>query len=266
MDKRGEKIKKKRGQVTIFIIIAILIVVGIIVYFLWVGPTYVEKKVERLKGFDGCVQDAIDDEMENLGKQGGFIAPEFSYLYNGENIAYLCYTNLYYKPCIMQQPFLKQNFEAELKRLIAEEVNNCYDGSISELKARGYEIKKGAVSFDVSLEPSQAVVIINAPTSVSSAAGGQRFSKFDAKIPSPIYNMLMIATSILQYETRFGDSDVTNLMVFYPEFIIDKIKRSDGTTVYIITDKQTETKFQFATRSFAWPPGYGMGSGLVGDQ
>ena len=55
-------------------------------------------------------------------------------------------------------------------------------------------------------------------------------------------------------------------MVFYPEFIIDKLKQGDGTTVYIITDKETETKFQFASRSFAWPPGYGMGSGLVGDQ
>ena len=264
MDKRGGI--DRFGQVTVFIIVAILIVVGILVYFLWVQPTYVAQKVERLKGFDGCVQDAIEGEMDNLGKHGGYINPEFSYMYSGDDVGYLCYTNLYYKPCIMQQPFLKQHFESQLKMAISEKVNDCYSSSISELKNRGFDVVRGNMAFDIALEPGQAVVKIKAPTSVSSGETAQRFDTFDAKIPNPIYDMLMISTSILQYETKFGDSDVTTLMIFYPQFIIDKIKRSDGTTVYILIDKETQTKFQFASRSFAWPPGYGFGTGLVGDQ
>ena len=97
MEKRGEK----RGQVTLCIIIAILIVGGILVYFLWLSPTYVDRSIARLTGFDGCVQDAIEGEMGLLGEQGGYIMPEFSYMYKDKNIAYLCYTNLYYKPCIV---------------------------------------------------------------------------------------------------------------------------------------------------------------------
>ena len=187
----------KKGQVSIFIIIAILIVVGILVYFLWIKPTYVDKGVVRLKGFDGCVQDAVEGELGELGVRGGYIAPEFSYLHNSENVAYLCYTNLYYKPCVVQQPFLKQHFAGQLKMAISEKVNKCYEGSISELQSKGYDVQAGVVSFEVELEPRQVVVQIRAPTSVSSGAGSQRFESFSAKVRNSIYEMLMIATSIL---------------------------------------------------------------------
>jgi len=253
---------EKRAQVSIFIILAIIIVVGVIVYFLWLEPGYVQKKAPRLGGFDGCVQDALEGELERIGKQGGYVNPEFNYLYNGEKVAYLCYTNLYYKPCIMQEPFLRQHVEKNLKMAIAEKVNECYSGSISELESKGYDVQAGVITFDVILEPGQAVVRIEAPTSVSR----QRFTSFDSKIPTPIYDMLMIGTSILQYETKYGDSDTSSIMMLYPSLIIDKIKRGDGTTVYILTDKDSGTKFQFASRSFALPPGYGVGSGLIGEQ
>ena len=252
--------RPKLAQVTIFIMIAIVIVAGIIVYFLWVEPSYVQKKGARLSGFDGCVQDAIEAELAVIGEKAGYVESEFTYLYQGKEIGYLCYTNLYYKPCIMQEPFLKQHVEANLKMAIAGKINECYAGSIAELRGKGHDIQSGTIRFEVLLEPEQVVIQIDAPTSVS----GQRFTNFDSKIPNPIYNMLMIATSILQYETKYGDSDTSSIMFLYPNLIIDKIKRSDGTTIYILTDKQSGTKFQFASRSFALPAGYGVGSGLVG--
>ena len=66
----------------------------------------------------------------------------------------------------------------------------------------------------------------------------------------------MIATSILQYEAQLGDSDTTTLTTLHPDYIIDKIKRGDSTTVYILEDKIFGTKFQFASRSLVWPAGY----------
>jgi hypothetical protein len=37
---------------------------------------------------------------------------------------------------------------------------------------------------------------------------------------------------------------------------MQKIKQDDGTTLYIIENKKTGEKFQFASRSLAFPPGY----------
>ena len=247
----------KRGQVTAFIIIAILIVGAILLFFLWIRPTYIAPSGERL-GFEGCIKDAVESEMKILGEQAGFVNPKLSYMYQNHEIGYLCYTNLYYKQCVVQKPFLKQHFESELKKKTGEKIHRCYENSVDELKAKGYEVRAGTLDFEILLEPGKIFVELDAPVSISKQAT-QRFTRFEIDINSPIYEMLMIATSLLQYETKFGDSDTTSLMIFYPEFIIDKLKQSDGTTIYIITDKNTKTKFQFASRSMAWPAGYGIG-------
>lgn len=262
---KNMKMRGKRGQVTLFIIVALIVVAVGLIFFLWIKPNFIDSSSGGLKGFDGCVEDAVSSSVEKLGNRAGFISPEFSYKYNNYDVGYLCYTNLYYRPCIVQKPFLVNHFEEQLLRDVREEINICYENSIDDLKSRGYDIVSGGIDVDVSLEPKKIMVHINAPTSVLSE-GSLSYQKFDVSLNNPVYDMLMVSTSILQYETRFGDSDIDTFMVYYPDFIIDKLKQGDGTTVYVLQDKNTKTKFQFASRSYAWPPGYGISSGLVREQ
>jgi len=242
---------KKRAQVTIFIIVGIIIVVGVLVFFLFIEPTYLQERGNQL-GFEGCVADAVENAIVNLELKAGFINPEFTYKYNGEDLTYLCYTNTYYETCTVQVPFLKNNFDSQIETLIREDVDACYEGAIDELKAQGYSVTSGSVDYNVLIEPSVVRVEIDAPTSV----GGQQFARFNAKVNSPIYDMVMIATSILQFETKYGDADATSMMEFYPEYKITKMKMSEGTTLYFIEHKELGNKFQFASRSLAWPAGY----------
>jgi len=255
MEKKGRskstRSYNKNGQVTIFIIIGIVIVVGILVYFLWIGPTYVSDKGGAI-GFEGCVEDVVEDAIGVLELKAGFVAPEFTYSYNGMELTYLCYTNDYYETCTVQVPFLKNAFDSQMEMLIRDDVDACYDNSIDELKAQGYSVSSGAVSYDVFIEPSTIRVEIDAPTSV----GGQQFARFNIKVNSPVYDMVMIATSILQFETKYGDADVSSMMAFYPDYIITKLKRGDGTTVYGLEHKDLGNKFQFASESLVWPAGY----------
>jgi len=241
----------KRGQVTIFVIIGIVIVAALLVFFLWVEPTYISNRTGRL-GFEGCVGDAVEDSIERLGINAGYVDPDFTFMYRGQDIAYLCYTSEYHKTCTIQKPFLKQHFENEMSDFLRERISVCYDSSVDELLAQGYDVTSGDVEYDILAEPGVVRVEIEAPTTV----GSQRFTRFNVETNTPLYEMLMIATSLLQYETKYGDSDVSEMMLFYPEYIIDKLKQSDGTTIYIIESKDFGTKFQFASRSVAWPPGY----------
>jgi hypothetical protein len=244
---------KRKGQVTIFIILAILIVSGVLIFFLWVKPTYISVGGGQLN-FEKCVSDVVEQTTEKLSGSAGFIDPEFSYMYQGNDVAYLCYTNLYYSTCTVQKPFLKQHFEENLLKETREKISLCYENSLKDLKNSGYEVSSGSIDIDISLEPGKMSVLVEAPTTV----GAQRFTKFRVDINSPIYNILMVATSIIQYETRYGDSDVSSLMLYYPEFIVDKMKRGDGTTVYSIEDKTSKIKFEFASKSLVWPAGYGV--------
>ncbi len=89
---------EKKGQVTIFIILGIVIVAAVLVFFLWAQPTYFSEGSGGL-GFEGCVGDAIEQGIEQLESTSGFINPEFAFSHQGEALAYLCYTNEFYKTC-----------------------------------------------------------------------------------------------------------------------------------------------------------------------
>ena len=190
--------------------------------------------------------------IEELGMNAGFVNPGFTYPYNGDDFTYLCYTEEYYETCVVQVPFLKNVFEEQAEGKLRDEIDACYSSSISDLEAQGYEVSSGAVDYDVLLEPGVARIQIDAPTTV----GSQKFARFNIELSSHIYDMIMISTSILQFEAQLGDSDVNAMMGLYSNYIIDKIKRSDGTTVYILEDKIFGTKFQFASKSLVWPAGY----------
>ena len=244
---------KKRGQVTLFILIAIIIVSIVLVFFLWAKPTYFSEKTGGPK-FEGCVKDALEQVIEDLGENGGFINPDFTYQYNGENYVYLCYTEEYYETCTVQVPFLKNNFEEQAEKIMREKIDVCYSNSLDDLKAQGYEVSTGDLEYEILFEPGVARAEIKAPTTV----GSQRFTKFNVKLNSNIYDILMISTSLLQFESKYGDTDTSSLMILYPDYTIDKIKRSDGTTVYTLEDKTFGTKFKFASKSLVWPSGYNL--------
>jgi hypothetical protein len=250
MKRKGEN---KRGQVAIFIILAILIVSAVLVYFLWVGPTYVSDST-GLKGFESCVEDALEEGIAQLEAKAGFIESDFSYAYMGEDITYLCYTNDYYETCVVQVPFLKNVFDDNLELLVRDKINVCYDGSVESLRSQGYEVTSGDVDYDVLIEPGVVRVEIDAPTT----AGTSKQSKFNVAVNSPVYEMVMIATSILQFETTYGDADVSSLMLYYPDYYIEKVKRGEGTTVYVLEHRTFGNKFKFASRSLVWPAGYDL--------
>ena len=255
MEKRRERGIGKRGQVAIFIIIAILVVGAVLLYFLWIRPSSSIGSGKRL-GYEGCVEDAVKQEMENLGKQAGFIEPEFYRLYKGEKVGYLCYTNVYHKGCVIQKPFLKQHFEDQLLGITRDKINRCLESAFDEAAAQGAGIDSiGAPNISIEFIPGKVNVNINAPVTVTKETA-QQFANFDVEIISDIYDILMIATSILQYEVKYGDSDVSTLMFYYPNLKIQKMKLSEGTTIYNVENKVSKTKFQFASRSYAWPAGY----------
>lgn len=61
---------KSRGQITIFIILGLLIVSAVLLFFLWIEPTYISEGV-GVKGFDGCVEDVVEKGIVELEVKAG---------------------------------------------------------------------------------------------------------------------------------------------------------------------------------------------------
>jgi hypothetical protein len=210
------------------------------------------------------MEKVVKDNLKIMEKKYfGFPGLNFSYSYQGEQIPYLCYTNLYLQSCINQKPFLLQYFAGELKKMSQEGIMQCYEDSLEDLRNRGIDIGEGAKILDISLDPGQIVVSLKAPTSASTGGASVQFTEFKGIINSPIYNMIMIISYLVQQETRYGDSVIEDPMFLHPEFLIKKIRRDDGNKVYVIEEKNTGDIFKFATRSVAWPVGYAYGSELM---
>ena len=108
--KRGEK--NKKGQLTIFIILGLLILIVLILLFM---------RTEDLKSFflgkspveqiKDCADESLRKGIEIVSKQGGAINPENYYLYEGNKLDYICFTEQSFQRCVMQKPLLKSSIE-----------------------------------------------------------------------------------------------------------------------------------------------------------
>ncbi len=254
MEKRG-----KRAQVTIFIIIAIAIVaLALLIYFLY--PKIIGKysfDVNNPNAYlQNCLSNQINEASSLVKKHGGSINPELVYSYQNIDIEYLCYTDQYYLPCIVQRPLLSSHVAKEIKNYISPEASACMDSLKSEYESKGYiaNLKKG--DFNVDFLPGKLIVKFNSSLTVSS--GESRIYKdMQISVNNDLYSLLAIATNIIQWETHYGDAETTAYMSYYRDIKVEKKKQSDGTTVYILTNRQTGGDFTFASKSVVWPPGYG---------
>jgi len=247
---------KKRGQVTIFVIIAVVIVALILAYFLFRPAPETKDFPDTPQGYmQECMYEYTRDSLNVLTLQGGFISPEFYKLYQDNKVAYLCYTEEHYKGCTMQVPFIKQHIQNEIISEIHSKNIDCLNSLRENLEKKGNTITLGSSSTEVKIKPDKIITSIKTDMTITKDST-EKIREFKTEIPSPLYNQIMIATSILNWEARFGDSDPMTYMIYYPNIKVEKLKQGDGSTIYIITDRESEKQFMFASRSFIWPAGF----------
>jgi hypothetical protein len=252
MIKRG---LNKRAQITIFIIIALAILVIVFLIFINRGnlSTILSGKtpVQEIKE---CVEESLKEGVGIISVQGGSVNPQNYYLYQGNKVDYVCYTEEFYKTCVMQKPLLKQSIETELRDYIEPRVNNCMDSIKSSLENKGYSVSLKSPNISVELIPNNIVVNIDSDLILSKDTT-ESYKSIKTDYASELYDLVMIASSISNWESRYGDSETMNYMMNYPSLKVEKKKQIEGTTIYILTERTSGEKFVFASRSLALPAG-----------
>ncbi len=249
--------KNNRGQLTLFIIVAVVIVALVAMVYLFfpqvlvsfgIGPTNPNIFIQS------CMEQQLKDVVDNVSLQGGSLEPGNFILYQNQKIEYLCYNANYYLPCIMQQPLLKQHIESEIKRGIKNQEDACFSSLKDAFEKKGYAVNLARKETNVELLPSRiAVTFVNDLTLTKQ--GSERFEKINVVLNNNLYELTSIADSILNWEARYGDTETTIFMKYYKDLKVEKKLQSDGSTVYILTNRGSGSKFQFASRSVAWPSG-----------
>jgi hypothetical protein len=174
----------KQGQVTIFIILAILIVGGVIAYFSLRDYVFVERIPQNMQPvydyYLSCLEATTEEGIHLLGEQGGYIeVPEFvpgsQYMpfssqldFLGQPVPYWMYVSG--NNLLKEQVPKKSDMEQQLEDYVEERINDC---DFSDFELQGYdvyigegEINIGINNLDVEMAGSNSVTIFFGEESV----------------------------------------------------------------------------------------------------
>ena len=243
----------KRGQVTIFIILGI-VVVAIIGFVLVLTQTdipiqrFIPVQTASLSDhIEGCIEDTGNEVLNLIGKQGGSVNPGLSQPYLGDNLAYLCYTNEFLA-CSNKQPFLAQHVENEIKNYMNSKLNDCID--LNLFRDKGYTVQASSFTTNVVVGKYNTVVTLDYPITIRKGDITESKQRFSNTFNIPLGRLIDVANDIVAVESAGGDFNNLAYMLKNQNNIKIEKQTTLGSKIFILNYKNNPYLFQFATRSW----------------
>jgi len=251
-----KNLASKKGQVAIFIVVAIVLVATVLLIFLfWKEPNIDRPSpLSPATYIDSCVKESAKKAIPILSENGGSIEPKSSISYSGQKFAYLCYNANYYDSCVNQQPMLIEHIEQSVTDYIEPEVKDCFSRLKAELEGKGYEVSIGQLKIETTLEPNRMVITSKRKMTISGEEETQNFDEFETRFTTPLYDLSEIATEIVNQEAAYCDFDTLSFMLMHPEYDVRK-KVIEDSNLYTLKILETGEEFKFAVRGCVMPPG-----------
>lgn len=251
---------EKRGQLTIFIIVAILIVaLALFIYFFYpkLRPVGVETD-NPYSYIEKCMKDTLEETVEVISMNGGNyeVNENNGFFYRGDYVKYLCYTNENFIRCVNQEPFLTEHVEEEILTQITPEIDSCFEALVETYERKGYDVDLTREITKVEILPDRVSTNFHSKLNLVKGSESQNYEKFEIDINSNLYEMLEVVKNIVTWEINVGDSISEAYMLNNPNIKVEKKRKENDVKLYIITDRTTEEVFRFAIRSFAYPVGF----------
>jgi hypothetical protein len=285
-------LKSKASQITIFVIIALILVVGLGVYFV-IKPG---QSVKVNPQFDNvynyylsCIDTAGTTGASILGQQGGYIelpnfepgseySPFSSQLeFLGINIPYWYYVSG--NGVKREQVPTVAQMEMQLAEYIREEINTC---DLSEFKNSGINITLGEPSVSTIIKSNKITVYVSQKLILSDNITTDVIENHNSEFSSNLGSLYQLSKNIYDYENQnlflenyakdvlyiYAPVTGTNLscspMIWNPYNVFDKLKRALEANVQLIKLKGNYYTLQDNKRGyFVVSPGFDLGDNQV---
>lgn len=246
-------LKNKRGQITIFVIISILLVVGIILLFFLYNNTINTPEAQASKNPEGfisqCVGDYANEAAEKIIENGGYLNDDFFGMeFEYKKIPYLCFTPENYERCVPARAMLTDSVKNDVYDYIEPKINACFEMMKKDLKEYDISFEK---DFELSVEllPRKIRVDIERKTDTEKAGEPRIFTKFTSTTHAPLYDLAVVAQKIIEQEIKYCNSDYTEIMRENKWAKIEKVQTGNDNKIYTITDTKTGEIWRFAVRN-----------------
>ena len=251
------KNNQKRGQVAVFIILGIAILIVLVILFsgnkdfasIFLGKSPLQKMEE-------CVSGPLESGLELIENQGGSINPENYYLYKDRKVDYICFTDESFQKCVMQKPLLKESVENELEDFIRADVVRCLENERDALNRGTTSVSFKDPKIEVSLVPNDVIVVTELDLMISKGESSESYKSIRVDKSSKIYDFVVVALDIANNEVEYGDAAVDKYSFLDKSLRVEKLKQGDETTIYILSDRGSDESFYFAIKSIPIPPGW----------
>jgi hypothetical protein len=248
--------KSKRGQITIFIIIGVIIVLAIAMIFIATrkSPEQISYKENPKAGIQQCVKNALNAAEKTVIIHGGFEKPNSYVRFNGTDVVFICYTEDNNELCINEHPLLNIEVQKELKRIIEPKIVKCFEDLKAEMINNNY--KEESLNVNIVILPSQILANITKKITYNQADRIIVLEDFDTRITSPLYDFIRIENRIVNEEVDCVcgkdtcNADLISINRYNRGFEITKPAYSGkGAEIYSIKEMDSGKIFNLAVRN-----------------
>lgn len=250
--------KNIKGQVSIWVVVAIVLLGSVIIYFMIDRNSRISREGEGEAVFDvqsyleSCSRDFVEEIVDEMLPQGGLVVPENYATFNDLKVEFICKNNGYYEPCIQQHPLLIREMENEIKNYTEDKIEECFDEMVEEFTRRGSEVSMNPnMEYNVELDEDKITLDIKREMRIVKDGESRRGEQYIIEIKNPVYNLGRIAAEIADQEARFCYFEFVGFSILYPRYEVDKYTMSETTHVYTIRDLQSQKEMNIAIRGCA---------------
>ncbi len=206
----------KRGQVTIFVIIGIVLIILILLLLFLRSKVYISPLVQQnpeelfpsiRKHIEDCLVEISTPRLYQIARQGGFLdTPEGTFrLEKGEKISYLCWNIKDQKYC-RSRILRLQDMENELNEFILKDLQTqCLN--INSFQRGRFDINQGQLKIKTTMSDDSVLVEANLPIKVTIGELVAEQSDFSALINVPLGRLFESSRDIVNAEATIGDFD-----------------------------------------------------------
>ena len=247
-------LKYKRSQITIFVILALIIVVIIALIFSLSKTDIVQKLFgpkDPVFEIKTCAENSAKLFTEKLMPTGGVLNPPNYLLFNNINAVWMCYTPFENQICINKHPALASEIEKEILDNIQPTIEQCFDALENELE----NYQAGELAFSIEIVPTKIRIKINKQISYTSNEQVVNIENFDTSINSPMYTFVSLTNEVLNQEVSCNclqetcNADILKMDRENQDFQVKRFVTGNNEKVYTITEKDSGKEFNFAVRN-----------------
>lgn len=250
---------RNKAQISIFVIIALVLVsVVILAFLIFRSPTIsIGDEFRDPESFiDKCLRQNLRDTINVMLPQGGFISPKDYKVYNDIKVPYLCKNVNHYEACITQYPRYITRLQEELESGLRDGTEQCFFLLENELGKRNYAYSGGDFFLDVVLKPETVEAVVFRNFSLSKGDFSRDFDSFAVSLKSPLYDLGYVANEIASQEAKFCYFEYVGFNALYNDFDVKKFTMSDSTKIYTIKYKKTGDEMNIGVRGCVIPAGF----------